>query len=189
VCLRAHAVADQGHLGACGQLTVELNGEGIHRDCADHPAELAVDAHLGPGQVAPETVRVADGNEADPRRSLGDEAAPVAGALARLQELDLREVALPPKHGLEIVVGGIRHEWRQTVDRDPAACGVEPGFRQAQRGGAVGDVTLERAAVGLHELRETRRLLPRERGVGLRGRQVAHHPTTSRVGDRSSASP
>ena len=83
---------------------------------------------------------------------------------------------MPAQHGFEIVVGGIAHEWRQTVDRDPAACGIEPCLGQAQRGGAVGDVTLERAPIGLDELRETRGLLARERGVGLGGREVAHQP-------------
>ena len=64
------------------QLAVELDGEGVHRDRPDDAAALALDEHLGAGQVAAEAVRVADRDDADPRVALGDEAAAVAGRVA-----------------------------------------------------------------------------------------------------------
>jgi len=54
-----------------------------------------VDEHLGAGQVAPEAVGVADWDDPDPRGLLGDEAAAVAGALARPEEAHLGEPAPP----------------------------------------------------------------------------------------------
>ena len=80
--LRQDAVADQGDRRPLG-LVVELDREGIHGDRADDAAARPADQDLRPGEAAPEAVGVPDGNEADPRRTLGDEAAAVAGALVR----------------------------------------------------------------------------------------------------------
>src|SRR3954467_4905109 len=96
-----HARAEDRHRGPDRLLVVELDGEGVHRDRPDHAPRLAGHAHLGAGQVAAKAVRVADGDDPDPRGLLRHEAPPVARALARLQLLDLREVASPGERRLE----------------------------------------------------------------------------------------
>ena len=50
-----------------GQLAVELDREGVHRDRPDHAPPLARDENLGAGEVAPEAVGVADRDDPDPR--------------------------------------------------------------------------------------------------------------------------
>ena len=67
---------------------------------------LAVDAHLGAGEVAAEAVRVADRHDPDPRVALGDEAAAVARRLARRAAAAQCDLARPREHRLEPVVGG-----------------------------------------------------------------------------------
>src|SRR5688572_3840265 len=64
--LRPDAVAEQRHRRADRQLAVELDRESVHRDRPDDASELAGDTNLGPGQVAPEAVGVADRDDADP---------------------------------------------------------------------------------------------------------------------------
>ena len=171
--LGAHAVADDDDRRADRQLAVELDRERVHRDRADDPARLAVDADLRAREVAPEAVRVADRHEADPRRRLRDEAAPVARALARLEQLHLREVAVPPQHRLEAVVGGIGAERREAVERDTAARSVEARLRQPQRRRTVRDVPGQ-VAVLLGRDPKALDLLSRELGIAVRRREVAH---------------
>ena len=65
-----------------------------------------VDQHVRPGEIPPEAVRIADGHEPDPRRPLGDEAAPRVGALTGVEKLHLRQLAVPRKRGLEAVLAG-----------------------------------------------------------------------------------
>src|SRR4051794_37136840 len=115
------AVPEDRDRGADRLLALELDGESIHRDDAGDAPRLAADANLGAGQVAPEAVRVADGDDPDPRRPLGDERAPVARALTSLQLLDLREVAPPGERRLEPVRDRVLAEGRESVERDPAA--------------------------------------------------------------------
>src|SRR5205085_3215918 len=93
--------------------------------------------HLRSGHVPLKPVAVANRHEADPGRRLRDEAPAVAGALARLEPLDLREVALPAERGLEAVGRRIVAERREAVERDAAAGRVEAGLREPDGRGAV----------------------------------------------------
>ena len=109
----------------------------VHRDRPDDRAALAVDEHLGPAEVAPETIGVADREDSDPGVGGGDEAASVARRLARPQQLRLCDLGPPREHRLEAVGRRILAERRQPVERDPAARGVEPRFGKSQRRCAV----------------------------------------------------
>ena len=166
------AVAEERHGRALRQVA-ELDGERVHRDGAEHAPPRPSDQHLGARQTAPEAVRVADRDEPDPRRPLGDEAAAVARALPRRERLRLRDVAHPREHRLEAVRGRIVSEGREPVERDPAPDGVQPGCGHAQRRRAVREM-------GRHALE-----FRRERGervdlaagedlVLVGGREVAH---------------
>ena len=156
------------------QLALELDGEGVHRDGADHAPRLAVDEHLGPGQVAPEAVRVADRHDPDPRRPLGDEAPAVAGALARLEELHLRELAAPARAPARA---------RPRPDRCRTARGRRARSRSAPRRSATSGsrsaaalfaTCRVRSRVRLGRLAEALDLLVGERRVGVGRRQVRH---------------
>ena len=171
--LRQHAVAENRHRGAHRLLAVELDREGVHRDRADHAPQLAADPHLGSGQIAAKPVRVADRHDPDPGRPFRDEPPPVAAALARLQALDLREIAPPRKRGLEAVRARVLAEGREAVQRDPAASSVEARRREPQRGRAVGDVA-HQVGVRLGRLAEALDLLLREGRVGVGCGQVRH---------------
>src|SRR5688500_8051017 len=59
VSLREDAVPEQRHGRPHRELPVELDGERVHRDGADDPAQLAADSYLRPREVAAEAVRVA----------------------------------------------------------------------------------------------------------------------------------
>src|SRR5205085_1036585 len=118
---RDHAVAEQRHRRSDGELAVELDGQGIHRDRADDAARLTLDPYLGSGHVAAKAVRVAHGDNADPGRPLGDEAAAVAAALARTEAANLREQARPMERRLQPVVG----RPRQLREAPTAHTGVE----------------------------------------------------------------
>ena len=120
-----HSLPDQNDGRADGKLAIEFDRERVHRDGADDAPQLSTDTHFGAGQIAAEPVRVPERHEADPRGLLRDEAAPVTGALAGLQQLHLREVAVPGEHGLEPIRRGVGAEGRQSVDRDPAARCIE----------------------------------------------------------------
>src|SRR5436190_13873652 len=100
VILCEHAVAEDRHGRSHRLLVLELDGEGVHRDGANHPPRLVAHADLGAGEVATKPVRIADGDDPDPRRPLRDEGAAVAGALAGLEALHLREVAAPRERRL-----------------------------------------------------------------------------------------
>ena len=95
------AVAEQHDGRRNRQLAVELDRERVHRDGADRATPLARDANGRPRQIAAKAVRVAHGHEADPGVAFGDEPATVASALACVQELHLREMALPRERRLE----------------------------------------------------------------------------------------
>ena len=123
--LHEQTVADQRHRRAARELSGKLDGERVHGDGADHPAPFAVDQHLGAREVSPKAVRVAHGHEPDPGRLLRDEAPPVPGALTGVQQLHLRELAAPGEHRLEAVLGRIRPERREPVERNAAARGRE----------------------------------------------------------------
>ena len=101
-----------------GSSRVELDREGVHRHRADDTGALARDQHLGPGQVTAEAVGVPDRDDADPGRPLGDERAPVAGALPVPEQLHLREGGLPPQRRRQPVRAGIVTERRDAVQRD-----------------------------------------------------------------------
>ena len=135
--LERSAGADDGHRSARRQLAVELDGGGVHGHGTDHFARFTADPHRGAGQVAPEPVRIADGQDPDPRLALGDEEPAVAGRLTGPQQLRLGELGHPGEHRLEPVLGRIGPERRQPVERDPAANGVEARFRDPERSGTV----------------------------------------------------
>ena len=156
-----------------GQFAVELHGEGVHRDGADDRARLAADADLGTGERALESIRVADGHDPDPRRLLRDEAPAVAGALTRLQLLDLSKEALPGEDGLEDVVGRVAVERREPVDRAAAPHRVEVRLGEAQRRSAVRRVTGE-VAVLLRRRAKAFELCAGEVGVAVGSRQMRH---------------
>jgi hypothetical protein len=79
------------------------------------------------------------------------------------------------QHRLEPVVRGIRAERGEPVERDPAARRVEPRLREAQDGRAVRDVPRQVLVTG-GRLAEALDLRPREVGVRVGGREVAHQP-------------
>src|SRR6185295_11642311 len=114
-CMRLgeNALTDDDDRRADGQLAVELDRERIHRNGADDPARLARHADLRPGEVTAEAVRVAHRHDSDPGRSLRDEATSVAGALSRLEKLDLRKARVPRQDRLQAVLGRIGVERRQ----------------------------------------------------------------------------
>src|SRR5438034_1380237 len=172
---RHHPVAEQRHRRAGGELAIELDGEGVHRDRADDAARLASDPYFGSGQVAAKAVRVADGDDPDPRRPLGHEAAAVTGALAGGELPNLREQARPLERRLEAVVPRGVAERRETVDRDAAAGGVEAGVRKAERTGAVSQVPGQ-VPVRLRRLAEHSDLGLRELGIAVGAREMAHQP-------------
>src|SRR2546423_1667758 len=72
------AVTQQHHGRSDRKLTIELHGERVHRHRSDDRPWLACHTYFGSGQVTPEAVAVAHRHQADPGRSLGDEAASVA---------------------------------------------------------------------------------------------------------------
>src|SRR5436190_12853008 len=171
--LGEHAMAEDRHRSADRLLLLELDGERVHRDRAYNPPRLPADANLGAGEIATEPVRIADGDDPDPRRPLRDEGAAVAGALAGLEALYLREVAAPRERGLEAVFGRVRTERREPVERDPAPRRVEARRRNPQRRRAVGRVP-HQVAVRLGRLPEPLDLLLRERRVAVGSREVRH---------------
>ena len=173
--LDEHAVPDERDRRSDRQLAVELDRQGIHGDDADDAARLAADAHLGAGQVAPETVGIAHGDDSDPTRLLRDERAAVARALSRREAANLREVAVPAQRRLEPVHRRRLAEGRQPVERDPAASRIEMRLRNAERGGAVCDMADEVRESG-GRLFEAGDLGPRELRVRIGRRQMAHQP-------------
>ena len=173
--LGQHAVADDRHRLARGELPRQLDRERVHGHGPDRPAALAGDQHLGAGQVAAEAVRIPDRDQADPRVLLGGVTPAVAGALARVELLDLGQAAAPAENRLEPVLRGIRPERREAVQRDAAAGGLEAGVGDAERGGRVRRVADElRVAVG--RLAEELELAAGEDGVRVGRRQVRHEP-------------
>src|SRR5581483_10763037 len=186
VLLEQQAVADERHRRSDRQLAVELDGERVHRDRADDAPALTGDEHLGPREVAAEAVAVADRDEPDPRGPVGDEPAPVAGALPRLEPLHAGELASPGEHGLEPVVGRVGPERREAVERDPAASRAEARRRQAERGRAVRRVQ-QHAGVRPRDLSAEDLELPLGEGrVAVRGREVRHQPDDVRRQRRQS---
>ena len=155
------------------QLAVELDRERIHRNGADDPARLARHADLRPGEVTAEAVRVAHRHDPDPGRSLRDEATSIAGALSRLEQLDLRKARVPRQDRLQAVIGRIGVERRQAVEGDTAARGVEVGLGQSQRPRTVGEVPGQ-VAVLLGRDPEALDLRSCELGIAVRGCEVAH---------------
>src|SRR5581483_8628778 len=141
--LREQTASEEHDGGADRQLCVELDRERVHRDRADDAAKLAGDPDLRSGEVAPEAVGVAHGDDADPGVALGDEAPAVPGALARRELADLRELRRPREDGLERVVRRVGAEGREAVQRDAAPRVVEARGRVPQCSRAVRDVARE----------------------------------------------
>ena len=81
--------------------------------------------------------RVADRQRGQERLAVGDEAPPVARALAGRDRLDRGRVGLERQRRLEAVGGRVLVERVEAVDRDPAADEVEVRARLAQRRRAV----------------------------------------------------
>src|SRR5262245_40443632 len=75
VLLDPHTVAYERHRRPDRQLARQRYRERVHRDRPDHRPPLASHEHLGPRQIPPKAVCVADGHDADPRR-LGRTEAP-----------------------------------------------------------------------------------------------------------------
>src|SRR5664279_1282023 len=132
VLLREHAVPEQHDGCPYGEVAVELDGERVHGHGPDDAARLAGDAHGGPDQVAPKAVGVADRHDPDPRLPLGGEAPTVACALADTEQASRCDVTRPAEDRLEAVLGRIRSERREAVERDAATSGIEAGARIAQ---------------------------------------------------------
>src|SRR5512132_2350583 len=172
---RHHPVAEQRHRRAGGELAIELDGEGVHRDRADDAAWLAFDPHFGSDQVAAKAVRVADGDDPDPCRLLRHEAAAVAGALAGAELTNLREQARPLERRLEAVVPRGGPEGREAIDRNPATGGVEAGVWKAERAGAVRQMPRQ-VPVRLRRLAEAPDLRLGELGIAVGAREMAHQP-------------
>src|SRR5205823_5249410 len=76
----ARPIADQRNGRARLEPHGELDGEGLQRGGASDPRPLARHEHVRAGEVATEAVAVADRDEPDPGRPVGDERAAVAGA-------------------------------------------------------------------------------------------------------------
>src|SRR4051794_2015635 len=169
------AVPKQHNRRADRELARKPDCERIHRDRPDDRAQLAGDAHLRSREVAREAVAVADGDEPDPGRLVGDEPPPVAGALAGLELFHLREKALPRQHRLEPVVGRVGVAGREPVDRATAPHRVEARLRQAQRRGAVRSVSRQ-LRVLVRERAEPLELCARELEVAVGSREVRHQP-------------
>ena len=155
----------------------EVDGDVVHRDRAHDRKPAPVDQDLGVvGQPAPVAVAVADRDRAEPGRLRGDEAAPVARALARLAALDLGDVARELERRLEAVGGRVALKGVHPVDGDPAAHHVEARVGPAQRGRRVGGVD-ERAGMSCDPRPERRELGVDERLVVLvGGGEVRHQP-------------
>ena len=168
-----NALAEDRHRRADRLVAVELDRECVHRDRSDHVPQLAADPHLGPGEVTSEAVAVANGHDADPGRLLCYEPAPVAGALARLEPLHLREITPPRERGLQSVGARILAERREPIQRDSAASSIEARRGQAQGSRAVGDVP-HQIGVRLGCRPEALDLLLGEDRVGVGGGQVRH---------------
>ena len=179
--LERNAVADERHRGPALRLHREPDRERVHRHRADDRRANAADEDLRAGHVAPEPVGVADRDDPDPRLLRRDEAATVPGALPRAEPPDLRELRLPAERGPKPEAGRVGAERVDSVERDPAACGVEAGRRQGQRGGAVRRMAGHAPVVGRGRGQEPAELLVCERGVAVRRREVGHQPDDRRA--------
>ena len=177
----AAAGAEQHGLGAAlDRLVAEVDGDVVHRDGARERDAAAADQHLGAaGEAAADAVAVADRDRRDPRVALGDEAAPVAGALPRPRALDLGDVADELERRLEPVLGRVAVERVHAVDRDPAADHVQPRRRLAQRRGGVRGVAHDAERVGPGQ--EALELLGHELRVVVGGREVGHRAREPRA--------
>jgi hypothetical protein len=173
VLLGQHAVSDQGHGRSRRQLALQLDGERVHGDRADHPPSILSHQHLGAHEVAAKAVRVPDRDDPDPGRSVGDEPSPVASALPGVEPLDQREPAAPRQHRPQPVVGRVGAERREPVERDAAAGRIEPGLGETQHCGRVRGVRLE-AGMRVHQCPEAPELEPGKVRIGVRGREMAH---------------
>src|SRR5205814_10039367 len=92
---------------------------------------------------------MADRPHAEVRVALGDEAAPVARALAGRAGLDLGDVGAQLERRLEAPRRRVLAEGVEAVDRDAAAHEIEMGPRLAQHGRAVGGVGDQPAVAAL----------------------------------------
>jgi len=171
--LGENALTDDDDRRADGQLAVELDRKRIHRNGADDTARLACHADLRPGEITTEAVRVAHRHDPDPGRSLRDEVPSVAGALSRLEQLDLCKARVPRQDRLQAVIGRIGVERRQAVEGDTAARGVEVGLGQSQRARTVGDMPGQMAVL-LGRDAKALDLRACELGIAVRGCEVGH---------------
>ena len=143
-------------------------------------ATLAVDENLGARHVATEAVGVPDRHDPDPRRPVGDEPPPVAGALPGSSRLASARYDSQRSAGSSPSARWIGAERRDAVQRDAAANRVEARLGVAKRRRAVRDVTRERLRAG-GRLAEALDLELRERRIGLRGRRWLMHARRRRA--------
>ena len=92
-----------------------LDRNGVHGDRADDPAPLTVDEDIGSSHVPPEAVGVADRDDPDPPRAIGDVPPPVASALAEQRAFYLCDLGFPAQRRTQVVGGGIAAERRDPV--------------------------------------------------------------------------
>src|SRR4051794_20309863 len=92
------------------------------------------------GQGATDPVAVADRDHSDPGVGRGLPPAPVAGAGAGREALDVGDVRAQGQRRPQPLLGGVALEGVEAVDRDAAASHLEVRSALAENGGAVGSV-------------------------------------------------
>ncbi len=134
----------------------------------------AADEHLGVvGEGAADAVAVAERDHPDPGVDRRLPPAPVAGAGAGREALDVGDVGAQRERRPQALLGRIALEGIEAVDGDAAAGHVVVGAAVAQDGGAVGGVDERRsgysALTAVGDLVEAVELLVEEVGVGFVG--------------------
>src|SRR5437870_6742385 len=116
-----------------------VNHRGVHADPPDDRNRPAADQHVPPvGQGAAVPVGVADRQDGQGRGAGCDERAAVADRLARADAFDLHDSGLPRERGTELGCG--RRPVDIPVQHKAGTHAVEVAGREAEDGGAVGDV-------------------------------------------------
>ena len=113
----------------------------IHADAPANRDAPPVDEHLAPvGDEPMVAVAVADGDQRDGHRSLGDVGASVADGRSGGQSAHADDEALERERRAQREGGLTFRRGVHPVEEDTGADGVEVGFRQGDDGGAVADV-------------------------------------------------
>ncbi len=152
-----------------------VTGVSTNSSRSSRTAKESIENHFGPGHIATEAVRVADGHEPNPGRLGRCEVTPVAGALTGPKLLHLGQATLPAQYGLQIVVGRILAERRKAVESDTAASGIEARLWNTKDSRAIGDVARQ-PGIGLCGLAKAFDLGAGEIEIAVGGGQVAHQP-------------